>query len=167
MQDSVYDVIEHLANQLKQANWSLVIAESCTGGGVAKVCTDMAGSSVWFDSAFVVYSNAAKQRLLKVAAQTIEAYGAVSEAVVLEMAKGALEQSMAQVAVSVSGIAGPEGGSVYKPVGTVCIAVVVKNSLEWADTFYFQGNREQVRNQAVLAALKAVNSLLTSQRSEK
>ncbi|WP_298611926.1 CinA family protein [uncultured Thiothrix sp.] len=167
MQDSVYDVIEHLANQLKQANWSLVIAESCTGGGVAKVCTDMAGSSVWFDSAFVVYSNAAKQRLLKVAAQTIEAYGAVSEAVVLEMAKGALEQSMAQVAVAVSGIAGPEGGSVYKPVGTVCIAVVVKNSLEWADTFYFQGNREQVRNQAVLAALKAVNSLLTSQRSEK
>lgn len=163
MQDSLYSVIERLASQLKRANWYLAIAESCTGGGVAKACTDLAGSSTWFDSAFVVYSNTAKQRLLKVSAQTIEQYGAVSEAVVLEMAKGALQQSVAQVAVAVSGIAGPSGGSVSKPVGTVCIAAVIKNRAEWVHTFHFQGDREQVREQAVWEALKAVDSLLINQ----
>lgn len=164
MQDSLYSVIERLASQLRLANWSLVIAESCTGGGVAKACTDFAGSSTWFDSAFVVYSNTAKQRLLNVSLQTLEQYGAVSEAVVLEMAKGALQQSTAQVAVAVSGIAGPSGGSASKPVGTVCIAAIIKNKAEWVHTFYFQGDREQVRNQAVLEALKAVDSLLVSQK---
>lgn len=163
MQDSLYSVIERLASQLKRANWYLAIAESCTGGGVAKACTDLAGSSTWFDSAFVVYSNTAKQRLLKVSAQTIEQYGAVSEAVVLEMAKGALQQSVAQVAVAVSGIAGPSGGSASKPVGTVCIAAVIKNRTEWVHTFHFQGDREQVREQAVWEALKAVDSLLINQ----
>lgn len=167
MQDSMYSVIESLASQLKQANWSLVTAESCTGGGVAKVCTEVAGSSSWFDSGFVVYSNAAKQSVLKVAAQTIDQYGAVSEAVVLEMAQGALQQSVAQVAVAVSGIAGPSGGSAYKPVGTVCIAAVIQHRAEWVHTFYFQGNREQIRDQAVLAALKAINSLLASQKLEE
>lgn len=164
MQDSLYSVIERLASQLKRANWYLAIAESCTGGGVAKACTDLAGSSTWFDSAFVVYSNTAKQCLLKVSAQTIEQYGAVSEAVVLEMAKGALQQSVAQVAVAVSGIAGPSGGSAYKPVGTVCIAAVIKNRAEWVHTFHFPGDREQVREQAVWEALKAVDSLLLNQK---
>lgn len=162
MQDYLNPVIASLAKQLQQAGWYLVIAESCTGGAVAKACTTVAGSSTWFDSGFVVYSNAAKQRLLKVASQTIEAYGAVSEAVVLEMAKGALQHSVAQVALAISGIAGPGGGSAYKPVGTVCVAVVVRAGIEWVHTFYFQGNREQVRDQAVLEALKAVDSLLAS-----
>ncbi|HMT94535.1 CinA family protein [uncultured Thiothrix sp.] len=167
MQDSVYEVVENLASQLKQANWSLVIAESCTGGGVAKACTAVAGSSSWFDSAFVVYSNAAKQRILNVPAQTIEAYGAVSEAVVLEMAKGAFQQSVAQVAVAVSGIAGPGGGSMHKPVGMVCIAAVIKNRAEWAQTFYFQGDREQIREQAILEALRLIDDLLTRQKLDE
>lgn len=161
MEDNCYLLVERLGTQLQQAGLCLVIAESCTGGGVAKACTDVAGSSTWFDSAFIVYSNAAKQRLLAVSAQTIEQYGAVSEAVVLEMARGALQQSSAQVAVAVSGIAGPGGGSTYKPVGTVCIACIIEGQTEWVQTFYLQGDRAKVREQAIFECLSSILTLLT------
>ncbi|MFZ1389574.1 MAG: nicotinamide-nucleotide amidohydrolase family protein [Thiolinea sp.] len=161
MEKSLYALTEQLGASLQQAGHCLVTAESCTGGGVAKLCTEIVGSSAWFDSGFVVYSNASKQHLLSVKQQTIEQYGAVSEAVVLEMAQGALKQSSAQVALAVSGIAGPGGGSAYKPVGTVCIACVVKDQAEWVQTFYFQGDRVKVREQAVYESIKSLLALLT------
>lgn len=165
MQDSLYTVVECLGQTLQKAGFYLSLAESCTGGGVAQACTEIAGSSAWFDRAFVVYSNAAKQQLLGVSAETIEQYGAVSEAVVLEMAQGALKQSASQVAVAVSGIAGPSGGSAYKPVGTVCIACIIQGQADWVHTFHFQGDRRDVRQQAVIESLTAVLQLL--QTSEK
>ena len=160
MEKSLYVLVEHLGNRLQQAELCLVTAESCTGGGVAKLCTEIAGSSAWFDSGFVVYSNASKQHLLGVTEQTIEQYGAVSEAVVLEMARGALKRSNAQVALAVSGIAGPGGGSAYKPVGTVCIACVIEDKAEWVQTFYFQGDRVKVREQAIFESIMSVLALL-------
>lgn len=160
MERNLYALLEHLGQTLKQAGLSLVTAEACTGGGVAKACTELAGSSAWFDSGFVVYSNAAKERVLEVSAHTIEHYGAVSEAVVLEMANGALKHSSAQLALAVSGIAGPGGGSSYKPVGTVCIACVLKDQASWAHTFYFQGDRIQIREQAVLEAMTSLIALV-------
>lgn len=160
MEKNLYVLVEQLGNRLQQAELCLVTAESCTGGGVAKLCTEIAGSSAWFDSGFVVYSNASKQHLLGVIEQTIEQYGAVSEAVVLEMARGALKRSNAQVALAVSGIAGPGGGSAYKPVGTVCIACVIEDKAEWVQTFYFQGDRVKVREQAIFESIMSVLALL-------
>ncbi len=160
MEKNLYVLVEQLGNRLQQAELCLVTAESCTGGGVAKLCTEIAGSSAWFDSGFVVYSNVSKQHLLGVTEQTIEQYGAVSEAVVLEMARGALKRSNAQVALAVSGIAGPGGGSAYKPVGTVCIACVIEDKAEWVQTFYFQGDRVKVREQAIFESIMSVLALL-------
>ncbi|MFI0397739.1 MAG: CinA family protein [Thiolinea sp.] len=160
MEKNLYVLVEQLGNRLQQAELCLVTAESCTGGGVAKLCTEIAGSSAWFDSGFVVYSNVSKQHLLGVTEQTIEQYGAVSEAVVLEMARGALKRSNAQVALAVSGIAGPGGGSAYKPVGTVCIACVIEDKTEWVQTFYFQGDRARVRQQAIVESITRLLALL-------
>ncbi|MGL4184219.1 MAG: CinA family protein, partial [Thiotrichaceae bacterium] len=120
-------LIQALANQLQARRLSLATAESCTGGLIAKLCTDLPGSSAWFDCGFISYSNASKRRLLGVAAETLSQYGAVSEAVVKQMASGALQQSDAQVSVAISGIAGPGGGSAEKPVGMVCFAWALPN----------------------------------------
>lgn len=137
----------------------LVAAESCTGGWIAKVVTDVPGSSQWFDRGFVTYSNEAKIELLGVAPATLEAHGAVSEATVREMARGALAGSRATMSVAVSGVAGPGGGSVEKPVGTVWIAWVWPAG-EMARCFLFDGDRESVRLAAVQAALLGVTSAL-------
>ncbi|HEY1772498.1 MAG TPA: nicotinamide-nucleotide amidase [Gammaproteobacteria bacterium] len=145
-----------VGQRLKAAGLKLAAAESCTGGWIAKTLTDVAGSSVWFERGFITYSNEAKLAMLGVRQATLDAHGAVSETVVREMAEGAADWSLAQVAVAVSGIAGPDGGSPEKPVGTVWIA------WRWADGkvlsrhFLFKGDRESVRRQAVLTALEGL-----------
>ena len=134
----------------------LATAESCTGGWVAKVITQVSGSSQWFDRGFVTYSNIAKQEMLAVSAETLQQHGAVSEATVREMAVGALRHSHAQVALAISGIAGPGGGTADKPVGMVCFAWATADGPVTAATHRFQGNRDSIRRQAVLTALEGL-----------
>lgn len=153
-------MLRQLADALQARGWMLATAESCTGGWIAKVCTDLAGSSVWFERGFVTYSNEAKQDMLGVKAETLVQYGAVSEAVTAEMATGALRHSRAQLAVSVSGIAGPGGGSATKPVGMVCFGWAVQGGEVRTETCHFGGDREAVRLQAVEHALRGVLGLL-------
>jgi nicotinamide-nucleotide amidase len=153
------DDLQHLTAQvsdalLKQA-WLLSTAESCTGGWVAKCCTDLAGSSAWFDRGFVTYSNQAKHELLGVDTETLKRYGAVSEQVVIEMALGALHNANANISVSISGIAGPDGGSDEKPVGTVWLAWATEKSAK-SELHHLYGNRDAVRRQAVAIALKGI-----------
>ena len=148
---------------LKARGWRLATAESCTGGWVAETITATAGSSDWFDCCWVSYSNTAKQRLLGVPAELIEAHGAVSEPVVLAMVEGALRGSNADVALAISGIAGPGGGTPTKPVGTVCFAWAWPSpdgQPTWrTTTLHFDGDREAVRLQAVQAALQGILAL--------
>ena len=139
--------------RLRDARLTLVTAESCTGGWIAKVVTDIAGSSDWFDCGLATYSYEAKQALLGVRPETLEAFGAVSRETVLEMVSGALVHSGASVAVAVTGIAGPGGGTVDKPVGTVWIAWKRRGGYPKAEVFRFDGDREAVRRQTVAAAL--------------
>lgn len=138
----------------------LACAESCTGGWVAEVVTATGGSSQWFERGFVTYSNAAKQELLGVKAETLRRDGAVSEAVVGEMAAGVLARSHAQVALAISGVAGPSGGSPDKPVGTVCFAWVLRGGTPTAETQHFSGDREAVRRQSVVHALRGLLGML-------
>jgi nicotinamide-nucleotide amidase len=145
-----------LAQRLSGRGMMLAAAESCTGGWVAKVCTDLAGSSRWFERGFVTYTNASKQEMLGVAADTLLCHGAVSEATVAEMAGGALARSHAQCSVAISGIAGPGGGSAEKPVGTVCFGWAVEGEGVDTESCRFAGDREAVRAQAVLHALRGV-----------
>jgi len=145
---------------LQAKSMILATAESCTGGWVAKVMTDIAGSSASFDCGFVTYSNAAKQNMLGVSVDTLERYGSVSKAVVKEMAEGALLNSIADIALSISGIAGPGGGTEDQPVGTVCFAWKTHDSLAKSTTHHFAGDRAAVRRQAVLFALQGVLDIL-------
>jgi nicotinamide-nucleotide amidase len=142
-----------LADLMLRSGLRLALAESCTGGWMAKVVTDLAGSSAWLDRGFVTYSNAAKQEMLGVRAETLAAHGAVSEAVVAEMAAGALGRSNAQVAVAISGVAGPGGGSPEKPVGTVCLAWAWPEGRIETRRFHFEGDRDAVRRCSVQAAI--------------
>lgn len=142
-----------LGDLLRQRHESLATAESCTGGWVAKVCTDVAGSSDWFDSGFVTYSNHAKQTMIGVSRNTLETYGAVSEQTVLEMVQGVVRHSKADWAVAISGIAGPGGGSPEKPVGTVWFAWAGPENWLHATQRLFEGDRESVRRQSVEHAL--------------
>lgn len=134
----------------------LVLAESCTGGWVAKVITDIAGSSQWFDRGFVTYTNASKLALLNVPAETLATDGAVSAATVTAMARGALAQSNAQLSCAISGIAGPGGGSESKPVGLVWFAWAVRDDALRTEQQIFSGDREAVRRQAVAHALRGL-----------
>lgn len=138
---------------LKAQGATVTTAESCTGGWIAKVLTDIAGSSAWFERGFVTYSNQAKSQMLGVSEETLQAYGAVSEEVVTEMAAGALRAANATYAISVSGIAGPEGGSVEKPVGTVWFGIACARGQRLACCECFAGEREAVRRQATGYAL--------------
>lgn len=147
-------LVQQLADKLLAKKLIISTAESCTGGWISQSLTALAGSSVWFDSGFVTYSNEAKQRLLNVPSALFDSDGpgAVSEATVLAMTAGAIQGSRANLAVAVSGVAGPDGGSEEKPVGTVWIA------WQWEDKslarcFHFSGDRESVRRATVLAAL--------------
>jgi len=131
-------------------------AESCTGGWIAKTLTDLAGSSAWFDCGMVAYSYEAKQAMLGVRPQTLEREGAVSRETVIEMVSGALVHSAASVAVAVTGIAGPGGGTAEKPVGTVWIGWKRRGGYPKAEVFHFAGDREAVRRQTIAAALKGL-----------
>jgi nicotinamide-nucleotide amidase len=145
-----------LGELLKPRGQWVCTAESCTGGGIASAITDIAGSSGWFGYGFVTYSNAAKQRLLGVKAETLLEYGAVSEPTVRQMAEGALAASGADWAVAVSGIAGPGGGTADKPVGLVWFAVAGKNGVRRAFRHVFPGSRAEVREATVREALTAL-----------
>lgn len=149
----------HLGIALARRGWRVTTAESCTGGWVSQAITSIAGSSAWFDVGYVTYSNVAKQRMLSVSAAALAAHGAVSEAVVKEMARGALLAAEADCAIAVSGIAGPGGGSEEKPVGTVWCAWVT-NDVTLARMFRFEGSREAVRRQSVVAAIEGLLALL-------
>lgn len=138
----------------------LATAESCTGGGVACAVTEIAGSSAWFDRGFVTYSNQAKVDMLGVTKDTLDSFGAVSEATVHEMVAGALRHSQARIALAVSGIAGPGGGTADKPVGTVWFAWGVKDGTSVARQHRFAGNRAEIRAQAVHIALQGLLELL-------
>ena len=155
----LFALSERVGQKLRAAGRRLATAESCTGGWVAKVCTDIAGSSQWFECGFVTYSNAAKIRDIGVSARTLEDHGAVSEATVREMAAGALRVSGADVAVAISGIAGPDGGTPAKPVGTVWFGLAFRQSTEVAmvvETELFEGDRELIRRRSVERALQLV-----------
>ncbi|BCL71230.1 putative competence/damage-inducible protein [Vibrio nigripulchritudo MADA3029] len=152
---------QQLGEALLDKGLVMTTAESCTGGGVATAVTDIAGSSAWFDRAFVTYSNEAKMEMLGVNASTLEAHGAVSEPVVTEMVAGALVNSQASIGVSISGVAGPGGGSEEKPVGTVCFGFQSEQGWQKIETCYFEGDRAQVRRQAVLHALQVLLQYLT------
>lgn len=134
----------------------LATAESCTGGGIACALTEIAGSSAWFERGFVTYSNEAKQEQLGVDAATLAQHGAVSEPVALEMAGGALRHSRAQIALSVTGIAGPTGGTAQKPVGMVCFAWALEGEAPVAVTRHFKGDRAEVRRRAIAFALQGL-----------
>ena len=146
------EIIQDLATLLRRRGWLLATAESCTGGLIAAACTDLAGSSDWFERGFVTYSNAAKTELLGVPAALIAQHGAVSEPVARAMAEGALAHSRAQLSVAVTGVAGPSGGSADKPVGTVWFGWCVDGQT-FAERQHFDGDRAAVRAQTVAHAL--------------
>lgn len=151
-----------IADVLLSRGLSIVTAESCTGGWIAKVLTDIPGSSTWFECGVVAYSYEAKEALLGVQPQTIERNGAVSQETVVEMVSGALARHGASVAVAVTGIAGPGGATPGKPVGTVWIGWKRRGGYAKAELFHFDGDREAVRRQTVAAALDGVRRILTS-----
>jgi nicotinamide-nucleotide amidase len=153
MTDLIGSLATGVGQQLKQREMMVATAESCTGGLVAGALTDIAGSSAWFERGFVTYSNHAKIELLGVASDLIETYGAVSEDVARAMAEGALLESRAQVAVAITGIAGPGGGTRDKPVGTVCFAWAFMEQPVVSETMHFAGDRAGVREQSVRHAL--------------
>jgi nicotinamide-nucleotide amidase len=145
--------VKALADHLLQRQWRLAVAESCSGGWLAKLCTDLAGSSAWFECGIVSYANHAKQRLLGVDSALIDQHGAVSEACVAAMARGLLAVSSADLVVAISGIAGPGGGTAEKPIGTVCLGWGDRHGRLSTTTRHFSGDRQQVRLAAVTAAL--------------
>ena len=154
-----------LADLLQHRRWMMVTAESCTGGMIAAACTDVAGSSGWFERGFVTYSNAAKTELLGVDAALIADHGAVSEPVARAMAAGALAHSQAQAAVAVTGVAGPSGGSADKPVGTVWFGFALPSGLT-TEVMHFDGDRAAVRSATVQHALIRLWELIANTPSD-
>jgi len=152
MDKELTDLAAKVGAVLLKHGLRVTTAESCTGGWIAKTLTDIGGSSAWFERGFVVYSNQAKQELLGVAETTLITHGAVSVEVVAEMAVGALQRSVSDWALAVSGVAGPDGGSEEKPVGTVCLAWAAPGIVE-THRCKFAGDREAVRRQTVIMAL--------------
>ena len=152
---STPEYVAQLADLLTQRSWMMATAESCTGGLIAGACTERPGSSAWLDCGFVSYSNRAKSALLDVPAALIATHGAVSEPVARAMAQGAVAQSQAQVSVAVTGVAGPDGGSAAKPVGTVWFGWTVAGQTE-AEVMHFDGDRHAVRQATVNHALRGL-----------
>mgnify|MGYP003650610750 CR=1 FL=1 len=155
MTHDIEQLAQLLGQKLLAKNWTISCAESCTGGGIGYAITSISGSSTWFNRGFITYSNEAKQQLLGVSAQTLANDGAVSAQTVEEMAQGAAHAANAQVAISVSGIAGPDGGSVEKPVGTVWFGFYIDGQT-YKLMQLFKGDRQQVRMKAVEFALSKV-----------
>jgi nicotinamide-nucleotide amidase len=154
------DLAGQLGECMTSKGMKLASAESCTGGWLAKIITDIPGSSAWFVGSVVSYSNEAKQSLLGVSADTLAEFGAVSGDTVLEMSDGLFAQTDADVAVSISGIAGPDGGSDDKPVGLVWLSWGKRDKSVFANAFNFDGNREEVRRQSIKQALENLLDLL-------
>jgi nicotinamide-nucleotide amidase len=152
----LYDLAAEVGRAMKARGWMLASAESCTGGWIGQCVTMVSGSSEWFERGFITYTNIAKIEMLGVRQATLQAHGAVSEPTVQEMARGALERSHAQVAVAVSGVAGPAGGSAEKPVGMVCVGWAVRDGAERVTTLQLAGDRDAVRRQSVVAALEGL-----------
>ena len=154
------DLAEQLGECMKAKGMKLASAESCTGGWLAKIITDLPGSSAWFTGSVVSYSNAAKQSLLGVNESTLNEFGAVSGETVLEMTEGLFSHTNADVALSISGIAGPDGGTDAKPVGLVWLSWGKRDKSVFANPFNFDGDREAVRRQSVKQALNCLLDLL-------
>lgn len=154
-------LVKELSKKLQDAGWKIATAESCTGGMIAAAMTDLTGASALFDRGFVTYSNEAKQELLGVSRETLADFGAVSERTASEMVIGALLNSHADLAVSVTGIAGPTGGTEEKPVGLVFIGTALKGGAPHVVKYNFQGDRASVRQQSVEAALKQLCNAIT------
>jgi len=152
---AVLNTLEAVVDALRARGWCLATAESCTGGLVSAACTELSGSSEWFERGFVTYSNAAKTEMLSVPAALIEAHGAVSEPVARAMAEGALRHSSAQVALSITGVAGPTGGSADKPVGTVCFGWATPAGV-FSERLHLSGDRAAVRQAAAEHALRGL-----------
>jgi nicotinamide-nucleotide amidase len=156
MSDTLTRLAAAIGARLKARGAMLATAESCTGGWVAQAITSVSGSSDWFERGFVTYSNEAKREMLGVRAETLERFGAVSEETAREMALGALAASRAQLAVAITGVAGPTGGTPAKPVGMVCFAWASKEGGVDTVTKRFAGDREEVRRQSVICALEGL-----------
>lgn len=160
---SIEELVQQLAAKLTEKGWMLATAESCTGGMIAAACTDLAGSSQWFDRGFVTYSNEAKTEMLGVPAELIAKHGAVSEQVVRAMAEGAIRHSRAQVSIAVTGIAGPGGGSEDKPVGTVWVGWWLSD-LTYSTCVHLSGERIDIRQKTLSDSLKQlIKTLSTAQ----
>jgi nicotinamide-nucleotide amidase len=159
-EDDITDIARAFGRMAKRRGIVVATAESCTGGGLAAAITRISGSAKWFERGFVTYTNTAKKEMLGVSAKTLGNYGAVSEEVAREMARGALARSDADVSVAITGIAGPTGGSRKKPVGLVHFAWGVRNGPIQARRFRFKGNRVEVRMQSVAVALQGLKDLL-------
>lgn len=160
MEKILIRLAEQTGHALKSKGWMLATAESCTGGWVGEAVTAIPGSSAWYDRGFITYTNESKQEMLGVSSAALEQFGAVSEETVKEMASGTLHHSRAHIAVAISGIAGPTGGSPGKPVGTVCLAWAVRNGAVGSECCLFLGDRQAVRQQAVVHALQGVLALV-------
>ncbi|MGH8502613.1 MAG: CinA family protein [Gammaproteobacteria bacterium] len=160
MSSSITSLTQATAGALRARGLKLVTAESCTGGWLAKVLTDLAGSSAWFERGFVTYSDEAKIELLGVDPRTLQTHGAVSERTAREMALGAHRNSRAHIAVAITGVAGPDGGTAAKPVGTVWIAWLCRSDDVVCLHHRFEGDRERVRHQSVVAALEGILRLV-------
>lgn len=154
------DLAVEVAQALLARNARMATAESCTGGWVAEQLTAIPGSSKWFEAGYVTYSNAAKQRMLGVSAQLLQTKGAVSESVVVQMAEGALHDADVDITVAISGIAGPDGGTQQKPVGTVWFAWAIKDHPTVSCLSFFSGDRRTIREQAVEQALQGLLAYL-------
>lgn len=154
MLNKILLLADELGKILTERRWQCVAAESCTGGGLSYWITSVPGSSAWFERGLVTYSNQAKQELLGVRASTLENFGAVSTETAQEMARGALKHSPAHISIAITGIAGPDGGSIEKPVGLVWIATATKQGDINPKSYLFQGDRCSVREQSIVAALQ-------------
>lgn len=159
---SLQDLALQAGQLLSQQGLMLVTAESCTGGALGQSVTSIPGSSAWYDRGFITYSVVSKHEMLGVSESTLDEHGAVSEETASEMAAGAIGRSHAQLAIAITGIAGPAGGTPGKPVGMTCFAWMIKDGLARSETHYFSGSREEVRAQAVGVALQGAIDLLNS-----
>ena len=168
MNPSITPLIQQLAQTLLVNKRNIALAESCTGGLLAAYLTSLAGSSDWFERGFITYSNQAKEECIGVPKELIERYGAVSEEVAKAMAEGALNHSLAQISVAITGIAGPGGGSANKPIGMVCFAwgLRVDDQIQTrAQTKHFSGDRQRIREQACVYAIELLLAQLTAGES--
>jgi nicotinamide-nucleotide amidase len=158
--EELHQLAGELSDRLRARGWMLTTAESCTGGWVGQLLTSLPGSSHWYERGFITYANAAKIEMLGVPAETIDTHGAVSEETASAMAAGALKHSHAQAALAISGIAGPGGGTLQKPVGLVCYGWALEDGTLMSSTCRLDGGREEIRSRAVAAALRGLIELL-------